>query len=600
MSSAPYVTCQEISKSYSAKPLFSGLEISFLEQERTGLIGPNGSGKSTLLKILAGHESPDSGSIILRRDIRLAYLPQTEYFSGFASIEQALMDAVPIRDAQAYVQVQKTAGRMGFYNLDEQVATLSGGRLKRLAMARVLVQKPDLVLLDEPTNHLDLEGILVLEKILSGSDFAFIVVSHDRAFLENITTRIVELNRIYPKGYLEVAGSYSRFLERRQEFISSQERLEQGLANKTRREVEWLRQGVKARTTKARYRKEKAFALQDELSEVRSRTNRTKTAEMEFSGTGRKTRKLIKAENLALTRQERILFEDLSFILSPGSCLGIMGPNGAGKSSLLGLLAGEMEPDQGSVVRAPELRVVLFDQQKQELDRNQTLKEALCPSGDQVIFQDRAIHVVTWAKKMLFTPEQLALPVSSLSGGEQSRLLIARLMLEPADVLLLDEPTNDLDIPTLEILEQSLLDFAGAVVLISHDRMFVDTLCDRLLLVDGTGRAEFFADYHQLARARDEQDKPGQPEKKEARSRSRKPTKMSYKDQLEYEAIEKKIEQAEDKVNELRREMEMPEVMSDASRLEELYARLEQAEEKAAALYARWEDLERIADEFRG
>ena len=600
MSSAPYVTCQEISKSYSAKPLFSGLEISFLEQERTGLIGPNGSGKSTLLKIMAGHESPDSGSIILRRDIRLAYLPQTEYFSGFASIEQALMDAVPIRDAQAYVQVQKTAGRMGFYNLDEQVATLSGGRLKRLAMARVLVQKPDLVLLDEPTNHLDLEGILVLEKILSGSDFAFIVVSHDRAFLENITTRIVELNRIYPKGYLEVAGSYSRFLERRQEFISSQERLEQGLANKTRREVEWLRQGVKARTTKARYRKEKAFALQDELSEVRSRTNRTKTAEMEFSGTGRKTRKLIKAENLALTRQERILFEDLSFILSPGNCLGIMGPNGAGKSSLLGLLAGEMEPDQGSVVRAPELRVVLFDQQKQELDRNQTLKEALCPSGDQVIFQDRAIHVVTWAKKMLFTPQQLALPVSRLSGGEQSRLLIARLMLEPADVLLLDEPTNDLDIPTLEILEQSLLDFAGAVVLISHDRMFVDTLCDRLLLVDGTGRAEFFADYHQLARARDEQDKPGQPEKKEARSRSRKPTKMSYKDQLEYEAIEKKIEQAEDKVNELRREMEMPEVMSDASRLEELYARLEQAEEKAAALYARWEDLERIADEFRG
>ncbi|WP_028573878.1 ABC-F family ATP-binding cassette domain-containing protein [Desulfonatronovibrio hydrogenovorans] len=600
MSSAPYVTCQEISKSYSAKPLFSGLEISFLEQERTGLIGPNGSGKSTLLKILAGHESPDSGSIILRRDIRLAYLPQTEDFSGFASIEQALMDAVPIRDAQAYVQVQKTAGRMGFYNLDEQVTTLSGGRLKRLAMARVLVQKPDLVLLDEPTNHLDLEGILVLEKILSGSDFAFIVVSHDRAFLENITTRIVELNRIYPKGYLEVAGSYSRFLERRQEFISSQERLEQGLANKTRREVEWLRQGVKARTTKARYRKEKAFALQDELSEVRSRTNRTKTAEMEFSGTGRKTRKLIKAENLALTRLERILFEDLSFILSPGNCLGIMGPNGAGKSSLLGLLAGEMEPDQGSVVRAPELRVVLFDQQKQELDRSQTLKEALCPSGDQVIFQDRAIHVVTWAKKMLFTPEQLALPVSRLSGGEQSRLLIARLMLEPADVLLLDEPTNDLDIPTLEILEQSLLDFAGAVVLISHDRMFVDTLCDRLLLVDGTGRAEFFADYHQLARARDEQDKAGQPEKKEARSRSRKPTKMSYKDQLEYEAIEKKIEQAEDKVNELRREMEMPEVMSHASRLEELYARLEQAEEKAAALYARWEDLERIADEFRG
>jgi ABC transport system ATP-binding/permease protein len=598
MSSAPLVACRGITKSYSMFPLFSGLEISFQAEEQTGLIGPNGSGKSTLLKILAGFELPDFGEVVIRRDIRLAYLAQKDDFSPGQSVEQALLEVVSGDDPGAFVEVQKIAGRLGFFDPDEKISTLSGGRLKRLAMARALIRKPDLLLLDEPTNHLDLEGIMLLEKILTNPGFAFIVVSHDRAFLENVTNRTVELNRLYPQGYLRVEGNYSLFLEKRQEFVSSQERLEQSLASKTRREVEWLRQGVKARTTKAKYRKDSAYALQDKLGEVRSRNARTRTAEIEFAGTGRKTRKLVRAEDISFTRQDRLLFKDLSFTLSPGSCLGIMGPNGAGKSSLLGLLSGELEPGQGRIEWAPDLRLVLFDQQKEELDQDQTLKQALCPSGDQVVFQDRAMHVVTWAKKMLFTPEQLPLPVSRLSGGEQSRLLIARLMLRPADLLLLDEPTNDMDIPTLEILEQSLLDFPGAVVLISHDRMFLDTLCDNLLFLDGAGMSGFFADYAQLDKARAEDEKPDRPVKKKARSRTRTAQKMSYKDRLEYEGIETEIEHAENEADRLRLEMETPLVLSNAQRLEELCARLEKAEKKVANLYARWEELEELANRF--
>ncbi len=600
MSLNPLITCRGIKKSYTTVPLFSDLSIGFFAEERTGLIGPNGSGKSTLLKILAGVESPDSGEIIARRDIRLAYLPQTEDISGNQSLEQAMMEVIPDsrHDPDCFVQVQKTLGRMGFSNSEIQVSTLSGGWLKRLAMARALIQKPDLLLLDEPTNHLDLEGILELEKVLANPDFAFILVSHDRAFLEGVTNRIVELNKLYQGGFLRVEGNYSTFLEKREEFIRTQDRLEQALANKTRREVEWLRQGVKARTTKARYRINSAYALQDELSEVRFRKAQNRTAEIEFSGTGRKTRMLLQAENISCRRDRKLLFENLRFVLSPGNCLGVLGQNGAGKSSLLSLLAGEFEPEQGEVRWAEGLRVVLFDQRREQLDQNQTLKEALCPNGDQVVFQGRALHVVSWAKKMLFTPDQLPLPVSRLSGGEQSRLLIARLMLKPADVLLLDEPTNDIDIPALEILEQSLIEFPGAIVLISHDRMFLDTLCQNLLYLDGQGGSEFFADYAQYIQARTLEEKAETPARKTTRKRPARTKKMSYKDQREYERIEEEIEAAELEAGRLRERLYDPGIMSNAAELAKLSAELEKADAKVARLYQRWEELEELSKQY--
>lgn len=600
MSATPLITCRDIKKSYATTSLFSELNIGFSAEERTGLIGPNGSGKSTLLKILAGLETPDSGEVVSRRDLRMAYLPQSEEFSRNQTVEQALLEVTPAdrHESDKFVQMQITASRMGFSSPDISVSTLSGGWLKRLAMARALIQKPDLLLLDEPTNHLDLEGILLLEKVLASPDFAFILVSHDRAFLENVTNRTVELNKLYPRGFLRVEGNYSTFLEKREEFVRSQDKLEQSLANKTRREVEWLRQGVKARTTKAKYRKNAAYALQDELGDVKSRNAQNRVAQIEFSSTGRKTRKLLQAENISLKRQEKLLFENLSFTLSPKSCLGIMGQNGAGKSSLLSLLAGESDPDQGRIKWAEGLGVVYFDQAREQLNQDQTLKDALCPSGDQVVFQGRPVHVVSWAKKMLFAPEQLPLPVSRLSGGEQSRLLIARLMLRPADILLLDEPTNDIDIPTLEILEQSLETFPGAIVLISHDRMFLDSLCDSLLYLDGQGCHTFFADCAQYLQARAQDDKAPIQTRKVSRPAPAKARKMSYKDQREYERIEQDIEDAEKEAGRLRREMVNPQIVCDAPRLEEICAELEQAEAELAGLYARWEELEDLAEQL--
>lgn len=601
MSSNLLINCQSITKSYSNLSLFSDLSLGFYAEERTGLIGPNGSGKSTLLKILAGLETPDSGEVTGRRGIRLVYLPQNEDLHKNQTVEHCLLEVMPQNQltGETSFKVMKAASRMGFSSLDNNVSTLSGGWIKRLAMTRALIQEPDLLLLDEPTNHLDLEGILLLEKVLANPGFAFIMVSHDRAFLENVTNRTVELNKLYPRGCLQVQGNYSSFLEKRQEFINSQDKLEQTLANRTRREIEWLRRGPKARTTKAKHRINAAYMLQNELGEVRSRNTQNKTAGIEFTGTGRKTRKLLQAEGITFRRQGSLLFENLSFTLSPGNCLGIMGRNGAGKSSLLHLLAGDVQPEQGSIKRADGLKVILFDQGREQLDQDQTLKEALCPSGDQVVFQGRPLHVVSWARRMLFQPEQLPLPVSRLSGGEQSRLLIARLMLVSADILLLDEPTNDIDIPTLEILEQSLGLFPGAIVLISHDRMFLDILCDKLLFLDGQGKGTFFADYAQYIRSFSREDKPESSHRKTSQPKSEKPKKMSYKDQREFEGIEEYIEMAETEVIRLRQEMETPEAVSDSGRLVRLCSELKQAEARVSQLYARWEELEDLAELYR-
>lgn len=600
------VSCSDVSKSYAERPLFSGLNLGFHARERTGLIGPNGSGKSTLLKILAGIEVADTGKVIPKGDIRLVYLSQSEDFSFDQSVEQALWEVLPDKhpDPDMFAKISKIADQAGFHSLDAQVSTLSGGWIKRLAIVRALVQEPDLLLLDEPTNHLDIEGIVWLEKVLARPDFTFVLVSHDRAFLENVTNKIVELNRLYPDGFLEVKGNYSLFLEKREEFASAQGKLEQTLANKTKREIEWLRRGPKARTTKARYRINAAYALQDELGEVRSRNQNNKAAGIEFSTTGRKTKKLLQADGISLERKKKSLFQSLDITLSPGSCLGIMGSNGAGKSSLLQILSGDMLPDNGKVHRADGLKIVYFDQGREQLDQDKSLKEALCPSGDQVVFQGRPLHVVSWAKRMRFTPEQLPLPVSKLSGGEQSRLLIARLMLETADVLLLDEPTNDIDIPTLEILELSLSEFPGAIVLISHDRMFLDNLCDKLLFLDGQGNSTYFADISQYLDVVFRQKKIQQSclessEEKKTRPKSARPGKMSYKDQRELESIEGDIEKAEQAVADLKQEMNLPEVMIDAQKLEDLCVRLSQAEKQVQLLYERWDELEKLAEQLR-
>jgi ABC transport system ATP-binding/permease protein len=595
MSANVLVTCQSLSKTYTLHPLFKGITLSFLAGERCGLIGPNGSGKSTLLKIMTGIESPDSGELLRRRDTRLVYLPQKDEFDPDRTIEESLIAALPVGadDAERFQRAREMAWQMEFMDTSVKAGTLSGGWRKRLAIARALIQEPDLLLLDEPTNHLDLDGILWLEGLLKNPSFAFVLVSHDRTFLENVTNRTLELNRLYPDGYLRVEGSYTTFLEKRLEFAGAQQQQEAVLSNKVRREIEWLRRGPKARTTKARARIDAAYELQDELSVVGERNRQNTTVQIEFNGTGRRTKKLLEARSLTLSRDEKILFSELDLTLSPSSCLGIMGRNGSGKSSLMHVLCGDLQPDSGNVRTADGVRVVFFDQKRERLDQSKTLKEALCSSGDMVVFRERPVHVNAWAKRFLFRPDQLPLPVSRLSGGEQSRVLIARLMLQPADVLLLDEPTNDIDIPTLEVLEESLLDFPGAIVLITHDRLLLDSLCDRVLALDGEGQAEFFADSAQwlAVRKRNRNGDQAIPEK-EPKAGKKKPRKLPYALESELNKMESTIEQAEAKVEEINGQLLVPSIASDADRLAELYRELEEAKSEVERLYARWGELE--------
>ncbi len=483
-------------------------------------------------------------------------------------------------------------GRAGFEDFDAEAATLSGGWRKRLAIAEALVQDPAILLLDEPTNHLDLAGIDWLEKLLQSASFACVVVSHDRYFLENVVTEMAELNRAYVDGLLAVHGNYSVFLEKKAEYLHAQAKRQDALENRVRTEVEWLRRGPKARATKAKARIDTANEMIGELADLRSRS-RTSVAGIDFSATERQTKRLIELEGAGYGYGGRMLFEGLSFTLTAGMRVGLVGANGAGKTTLLHLLRGEFAPLSGEIRRADSLRIVYFDQLRQ-LDPDQTLRRALAPDSDSIIYRDRVTHVASWAARFLFTSEQLNQPVGRLSGGERARVLIARLMLEPADVLLLDEPTNDLDIPTLEILEESLLEFPGAMVLITHDRYLLDRVSTIVLGLDGKGSAGIFADYSQWAawQAEQRQPKSKSPLSPPPPLAANPKKKLSYLDTREFETIEARIAEAEQALEAKRAALQDPEVTRDGRRLEVAFREMEEAQTIVDGLYARWSELE--------
>lgn len=593
------LSAQGLSKAYGPRPLFVNVSLDLRAGERVGLIGPNGSGKSTLLKILAGVETPDAGTVAPRRTARIGYLPQDAVFDPDRTVAEILTAALADEDAEEHeraTRVAITLSKVGFTDPDQKAGTLSGGWRKRLAVARALVRRPDLLLLDEPTNHLDLEGILWLEELLETAPFAYVVVSHDRYFLENVTNQVVELDRVYPDGFFRINGTYSDFLDRRAEFLAGQARQEEALANKVRREVEWLRRGAKARTGKSASRSQEAARLIGDLQTLKARTAPTGAVGVDFVATGRKSVKLLSAEGLTKSLGGRPLFTGLSCTLSPGLKLGLLGPNGSGKTTLLRILTGETAPDSGAVARAEGLRMVTFDQDRRQLDRAATLRHALSPNADVVVYRGRSYHVTAWAKRFLFRTEQLDLTVGDLSGGEQARILVARLMLQPADVLLLDEPTNDLDIATLEVLEESLADFPGALVLVTHDRSLLDRLCTELLGLDGQGGARLFADYTQWTAAQRElrETRPKAPPApaKPAKAPREKARRLSYQEQREWDTMEERILAAEELVTARQRDVEDAGRGSDHVRLQECCRILHEAQDTVERLYARWQELE--------
>ncbi|HVS34277.1 MAG TPA: ABC-F family ATP-binding cassette domain-containing protein, partial [Gemmataceae bacterium] len=484
------LSVQGLTKSYGHRPLFAGLSLDLRAGERVGLVGPNGAGKSTLLRLLAGREDPDAGARSARRGARVGYVAQDDAFAPGQTVRTVLLSALaeePIEEHERETWAAATLTQMGFTDADQPADILSGGWRKRLALARELVRKPDLLLLDEPTNHLDLPGIAWLQRLLRATPLGYLAATHDRAFLRAVADEVIEISRVYPTGYFRCTGCYDDFILQREEFLAGQASRQESVANQVRRETEWLGRKAAARTRKASSRIEDAARRREELEELKYRNAAAGAAAFDFVATGRPTRKLLAAAGVAKSRGGRPLFSGLDLTLWPGSKLGLLGPNGSGKSTLLRVLGGELAPDGGTVTPAGGLRIVLFEQGRATLDPAATLRRALCPNGDAVMMAGRPQHVAARAKQFLFRPEQLEAPVGSLSGGEQARVRLAQLMLQPADLLLLDEPTNDLDIPALEVLEDALQEFTGALVLVSHDRALMDRLCTEVVGLDGRG-----------------------------------------------------------------------------------------------------------------
>ena len=606
MSRALLLSCEGIGKSYGVEPLFRDLSFSLYEGDRVGLLGPNGSGKTTLLRILAGADAPDAGTRSQRRFLRLGYVPQDPVLPADRAVEAVLADAVPPErreTVEASSRVAALLGRAGFADPHQAVAALSAGWRKRLAIARELVAAPDVLLLDEPTNHLDVEGILWLEDLLQSDVSSYVVVSHDRYFLEHVASRMLELNRLYPDGLFQADGRYTDYLLRRDEALREQAAYRETLANKVRREVEWLRRGPKARTRKGHARVKAAGRLIEELDAMRARAT-AGVAGIEFTASGRQSKKLLVTRELAKAMGGRPVCAGLNLALAPGMRVGVLGPSGSGKSTLLNLLAGRLLPDSGLIERADGLRIVRFDQDREGLDPAVSLRRALAPEGDAVVYRDRSVHVVSWAKRFLFRPEQLETAVGRLSGGERARILIARLMLEPADLLILDEPTNDLDIPTLEVLEESLAEFPGALVLVTRDRFLLERVSTVILALDGVGGATFFADYTQWEGARgsggkragEAGDAPARPSVGIPANASTRGgldvRRLTYLEKREWEQMEQAILEAEQALAASRRAVEDPAVASDPVALGERWAALQAAQAAVDRLYERWAVLE--------
>lgn len=596
--------CTELAKSFASRPLFDGISFAIEAGERIGLIGPNGAGKSTLLKIIAGMETPDDGDVAYQRGLKVSMLPQVPEFKKGVTVEGAILDAISgAHDFECISTVHEYMSRLsldGSYGVNGEslVEILSGGWKKRVALARALASNPDILLLDEPTNHLDVESILWLETFLARAQFATVTVTHDRLFLQRVANRIWELDKRNAGGLLKVSGDYADYLEAKADLMAAQEKKETTLKNTLRRETEWLRRGPKARSTKQYARIKQAGELKQEVSELEYR-NRVSTVQLDFRAIENAPKKLIEALGISKSFGGHTLFKNFDLLVKPGLRLGLMGANGCGKTTLIRVLLGEEKPDSGDVERSEQLEVVYFEQNRETLDPTSTVIETLCSKGDHVKYQGNFIHIRSYLDRFHFGQHQMNMEVRRLSGGEQSRLLIARLMLKEANVLVLDEPTNDLDMATLDVLEQCLLEFPGAIILVTHDRYFLDQVANSLLAFGEKGTASEgsimpFASLEQWERAFYEARSAGVKETVDVpKAGTAKTKKLTFKEQFELDHIEEVIQKVENKLAQIKEEICLPENISNASRLAELALEMSSCETEIARLYVRWAELEK-------
>jgi ATP-binding cassette subfamily F protein uup len=626
--------------SFGSRTVFQGLTLTIEEGERVGLIGVNGSGKSSLMKILAGASRADAGELQLRRGARVTYLPQEPEFPEGATVASELaVSQGPLREAlTAHAELSRKLestpaeaheklleqlsvladkiehlggwdtehhakmllDRLGVKDWDRPVTQLSGGLRKRVALARALLTRPELLLLDEPTNHLDADTVDWLEEELDKLPGALLLVTHDRYFLDGLVDRIVEIQP--GGGVVSYPGNYEAYVEQK---LVAQEQAELGQHKRERwiaQEVAWLRRGPEARRTKSKARIERARKLMAEKG-----FQRPKVAGLQVVSAPRLGHTVIEAEGLRKSFGDRQVLKGVDFRLQRGERVGLVGPNGVGKTTFLRVLLGEVPPDDGKLVIGKNTKVAYYDQARASLDPEQTVYEAASHGEDWVEIGERKVALRDYLDDLLFPVPMQKQKVRALSGGERNRLLLARLFLEGANVLVLDEPTNDLDIVTLNILEGLLLGFTGSVLLVTHDRYFLDKVATSILAFEGEGRVTRYEGNYEMYRRLKEQAEAGRapapkkespapapPPPPDASKPARKPGKLSYKEQRELEGMEAAIEAAEARKAELEGKLADPAVYSSASKVPELQRELEVATAEVDRLYARWQELQNL------
>lgn len=626
-----------VSVSFGGPRLLDGATLQIEAGERIGLLGRNGSGKSTLMKLLMGDITPDSGEIVRSAEVRIAMLPQDvpddlpgtiydvvasggrehlgllrEYHDLTLQMSRSDDDGLlkklervqhRLETSGAWLYHQKVETVIARTELDEnaEFRVLSAGMKRRVYLAKALAGEPDLLLLDEPTNHLDINTILWLENFLLNFEKTLMLVTHDRAFLQRLATRIVEIDR---GRLIAFPCDYGTYLERRQALLEAQQKRWQEFDKKLAMEETWVRQGVKARRTRNEGRVRALVKMRQERAHRQEQTGNVRLTIQEAERSGRL---VVDAEKIHFAFGDHKIVAGFSTAIIRGDKVGIIGPNGSGKTTLLKILLGELEPQQGRVRLGTGSRIAYFDQLRAQLNENGTLKDNIAGGGDMVIVGDVSRHVVSYLQDFLFPPERILSLVSALSGGERNRLLLAKLFILPSNVLVLDEPTNDLDAETLELLEDRLLEYKGTILMVSHDRAFLNNVVTSTIVFEGKGRLqEYVGGYDDWLRQRTEPDEslkslPGDQKRKKGKP-PREKQKLSYKETRELEMLPLKIEALEEQKRRLLEILNAPMlyVNRNANEIHRANDRLKALEDELAEAYGCWYELESLAEKFGG
>ncbi len=610
---------------FADEPVLDRINLSIHEDERLCLTGRNGAGKSTLLRILAGQIVPDEGEIVRRDNLRIALLDQdippdmdgTVYeivTRGLGAIGHQLLDyeraASTGTDTRELLRVQHALETTGAWNRHAEVAallsrmeldphacftTLSGGLQRRVMLARTLVGKPDLLLLDEPTNHLDITGVTWLERIATSFQGALVFITHDRTFLDRVASRIVEIDR----GCLhQFPGDFARYRQQKAEQLAQERQSNREFDKRLAEEEDWIRRGVKARTTRNMGR---VRALDDLREQAATRRKYQRRVRMRTQAGNPSSRRVIELHHVNANIGGKTLLKDFTHKIRRGDAIGVMGPNGSGKTSLLRLLLGEIAPESGTLKYGENLDIAYFDQTRRQLELDRSAAWNVADGADHIAFDGKNLHVLGYLKAFLFTPQRARTPTRLLSGGERNRLLLARLLAKPSNVLVLDEPTNDLDIETLELLEDLLNDYPGTIILVSHDRTFLDNAVDGLLINEGeTGFHYYTGGYRDWLRQRNttqtnhSKTNKGAPQKTPNKTPGKyAPGKLSYKLQRELDTLPQRIEDTETALKALQQIMGRPEFFrQDGAAIKNARQRLVTLEHDLERLFERWETLE--------